>query len=210
MPVSAGRAGVGGRMRAAAILAMAAAASQPALAADEAAPVTPALVRAAASLPPQATSTASPFRFRRALAADSDPTFRVDDPASLLRSGYGGALVDLFPFEGGKFHLSGGSRLFGRAGRPRQIQPESLRFLPSLRSGGPRTPRRFSPTMLVGYGQVVDQGFAVGVDAGLVMGRIGLAPDRLGRLARRLDAGEGHGRRAGMNQLARVTALYRF
>ena len=140
----------------------------------------------------------------------SSPALRIDDPASRLRSGYGGSMVDLFPFEGGAFHISGGPRLFGRAGRPRAIEPENLRLLPTTR-GGPRLGRRFSPALLIGYGRTVDRGLALGVDAGLVMGQIMQTPDRLGRLnRRRLDAGPGGNRQSRDNALLRATALYRF
>lgn len=156
-----------------------------------------------------ASLTTSPYRLKPAVAP-VDPKFRLDDPRAIVRSGYGGSMVDLFPFEGGKFHVSGGGKLFGRPGRARNAAPESLRTLPAFH-GGPRTSRRFSPAMLVGYGRTVDQGLTFGVDAGLMMGRIGAMPDRFGRLnRRRLDTVDGKGRRSGLNQIGRVTALYRF
>ena len=145
------------------------------------------------------------------LADQSNPALRIDDPRSPLRSGFGGAMVDLFPIAGGKFHLSGGPRLFGRAGRRLLVQPESLRLLPAFR--GLRSVRRFSPALLVGYGRTVERGLAFGIDAGLVMGRIVQTPDRLGRLNRaRADAGlwRSGSRRERDNELVRMTALYRF
>ena len=154
-------------------------------------------------------TVANPYRLKPA-TAPIDPTFRLDDPRAMVRSSYGGSMVDLFPFEGGKFHLSGGGKLFGRPGRARNADPESLRYLPAYR-GGPRTGRKFSPAMLLGYGRTVDHGLTFGVDAGMVMGRIGAMPDRFGRLnRRRLDSVDGRGRRSGMNEIGRVTALYRF
>lgn len=154
-------------------------------------------------------ASASPYRIKPALAP-VDPTFRLGDPQARIQASYGGSMVDLFPFEGGKFHLSAGGRLFGRPGRARNADPESLRYLPAFRAG-PRMGRKFNPAMLVGYGRTVDQGLTFGIDAGMVMGRIGAMPDRFGRLnRRRLDSIDGRGRRTGMNQLARVTALYRF
>lgn len=145
------------------------------------------------------------------VAVPEHPTLRVDDPRSMLRTGFGGGVVDLFPFEGGKFHLSAGPRLFGRAGRPRAVTPENLLLLPAFR--GPRYARRFSPALLVGYGRTVDRGLSFGVDAGMIVGRIAAAPDRMGRLNRsRADAdlqrdGEG---RVRDNEVVRATALYRF
>lgn len=140
----------------------------------------------------------------------ANPALRIDDPRSRLRSGYGGSMVDLFPFEGGNFHLSGGPRLFGRAGRPRSVEPENLRLLPAFR-GGPRLARRISPALLAGYGRTVERGLALGVDAGMVMGRIMQAPDRSGRLNRgRLDTPAGRARPERDNMVARATALYRF
>lgn len=153
--------------------------------------------------------TTAPYRLA-VLPDHSSPALRIDDPASKLRSGYGGSMVDLFPFEGGAFHISGGARLFGRAGRPHAVEPENLRLLPTGR-GGPRLGRRFSPALLIGYGRAVDRGLALGVDAGLVMGQIMQTPDRLGRLnRRRLDATPGSGRQGRDNALLRATALYRF
>lgn len=139
-----------------------------------------------------------------------DPTLRIDDPRSRLRSGYGGSMVDLFPLAGGNLHLSGGPRLFGRAGRRRPTEPENLALLPAFRAG-PKLSRRFSPALLVGYGRPVDRGLSLGVDAGLVMGRIHQGPDRLGRLDRqRLEGAGGRSARDQANPLARMTALYRF
>lgn len=179
--------------------------------AAEPAPVVPVMtsvasVAAATPLRP----VASPYRLSIAAAPDL-PSMRLDDPQSLLRRGYGGSMVDLYPFEDDNLHVSGGGKLFGRAGLSRLAwgDPESLRHLPSLRAGALRG-RRASPAMLVGYGRTVEQGLAFGVDAGIVMGRVGAAPERYGRLNRqRLDTLYGS-RRSGVNQLARVTALYRF
>ncbi len=140
----------------------------------------------------------------------SNPALRIDDPRSPLRSGYGGSMVDLFPVAGGKFRFSAGPRLFGRAGRPRATEPESLQLLPTSRLG-PRPARRFTPALLAGYGRTVDQGLALGVDAGMVMGRIVATPDRMGRFNRqRLDRVVGRSRQEHANALARMTALYRF
>lgn len=165
----------------------------------------PATVR----LPDPGSRAAAAFRLRP-LVVPSNPTFRIDDPRSSLRSGYGGSMVDLFPFAGGNFHFSGGPRLFGRAGRPRLIEPENLRLLPSFR-GGPKLSRRLSPAMLVGYGHTVERGLTFGVDAGLVMGRVLQTPDRLGRLNRERADAESRGMRRGRdNEIARMTALYRF
>lgn len=160
---------------------------------------------------PPVTTVRPAAEFRLSSLPDvSSPALRIDDPRSPLRSGYGGSMVDLFPFEGGNFHLSGGPRLFGRAGRLRSVEPETLRLLPSFR-GGPRLSRRFSPALLVGYGRIVERGLALGVDAGMVMGRIMQTPDRIGRFNRgRLDAVVGSARQSRDNALVRATALYRF
>lgn len=164
----------------------------------------PATVR----LPVQPARVASELRLLR-VADQSNPALRINDPRSPLRSGYGGSMVDLFPVAGGKFHFSAGPRLFGRAGRPRTTEPESLQLLPARL--GPRLARRFSPALLAGYGRTVDEGLALGVDAGMVMGRIVATPDRIGRVNRqRLDQVVGRGRQERSNALARVTALYRF
>ena len=174
----------------------------------------PAIAIAGASGPVVRASRAPapPSDFRlKPVTVPVDPTLRVDDPRSMLRTGFGGAMVDLFPFEGGKFHVSGGGRLFNRPGQGRVVEGEQLRPLQPFRNGMLRGGRRFSPAMLVGYGHIVDRGLALGIDAGAVMGRLGATPDRFGRLnRRRLESLDGRGRRTSLNEIARVTALYRF
>lgn len=86
-------------------------------------------------------------------------------------------------------------------------------LLSAFRAAGMRATRRFSPVMLIGYGHSVERGLALGFDAGVVMGRIVQTPDRLGVLNRaRANAAvwRGQRERGTMNQLARMTALYRF
>lgn len=178
--------------------------AMPATAAPSSSPV--ADVRAPA--PP--SHAVSEYRLKPA-TAPADPTLRIDDPRSMLQTGFGGALTDLFPISGSKFHLSAGGRLFGRAGRPRAAELEPLRPLPPFRAGMLRGGRKFSPTMLVGYGRTVERGLAFGFDAGVVMGKLGATPDRFGHFnRRRLESLDGRGGRRPMNQIARVTALYRF
>ena len=159
---------------------------------------------------PAAPKPSGEFRLKR-MTAPTDPQLQVDAPQSIVRTGFGGSMMDLFPIAGEKLHISAGGRLFGRAGRPRASDPESMRYLPAFRGGFGRGGRRFSPAMLVGYGRTVDRGLALGVDAGVVMGKVGATPDRLGRLnRRRLESVDGRGRQTPMNEIARVTALYRF
>lgn len=158
---------------------------------------------------PAQPAPATAFRLKT-VVAPVDPTFRLNAPDSRLQSGYAG-MFDLFPFGGGAFRLSGGSRLWSRVGRFRTTEPESLRYLQSFRAGSLRASRKFRPALLMGYGRTVDQGLSLGVDAGIVKGKIGTSPDRLGRLNReRLEALGGRAMRGGMNQLVRMTALYRF
>lgn len=153
----------------------------------------------------------APVDYRIAVTPDEgDPALKVDDPRSMLRTGYGGALIDVFPWATGKFHLSAGGRLYRGNARVAAGAPESLRALPQFRAG-PRLSRRVSPTLLVGYGHAVEHGLALGVDAGVVMGKVVQTPDRVGRLNRaRIDAGLNGGQANRANGLARVTALYRF
>ena len=159
-------------------------------------------------LPAQPT-TASAFRLRT-VTVPVDRSFRLNAPDSVLHTGYAG-MFDLFPFEGGAFRISGGPRLFSSTGRWRSVQPESLQYLQPFRYGSLRASRKFRPALLVGYGRTVDQGVSLGVDAGIVNGKIGTTPDRLGRLNReRLDALGGRAMRQGLNELVRMTALYRF
>lgn len=169
-------------------------------------------VASAAEPAPAGVQAAAPVQrrgdFRLKRVTVSVPQLRVDAPQSPLRTGFGGSMVDLFPVTGAKLHVSAGGRLFGRAGRPRAIDPEATPVLPPFRSGAMRGGRRFSPAMLVGYGRTVDRGLAFGVDAGVVMGKLGVAPDRL--RVRRFNVTDGHGGRSPINEIARVTALYRF
>ncbi len=162
-------------------------------------------------LPSAQPHGANEFRLKP-IAAPPNPIFHVDDPRSKLATGFGGAMIDLFPIAGGKLHFSGGPRLFGRAGRPHLLDSEPLRYLPAFRMPGLRASRRMAPAMLVGYGRPVESGLSFGIDAGFVMGKITPMPDRIGRLNRARVATElDRGRPAmPMNQLMRVTALYRF
>lgn len=157
------------------------------------------------TLPPASQA----FRLHVAVAP-ANPNFRIDGPDSMLHSGYAG-MFDLFPFGGGAFRVSGGPRLWSRTGRFTTEQPESLRYLQPFRAGSLRASRKFRPALLVGYGHTVDQGLSLGVDAGLVKGKITTGPDRLGRLNRsRLEEMGGRALRSGMNPMMRMTALYRF
>lgn len=182
----------------------------PALA-DAAAPV-PIAAPAAATvrMPAAAPRTISEFRLKPAVTGDANGRTQADAAVRMVQSGYGG-ITNLFPVAGGNLHMSAGGRLFGRAGRPRTAgDPESMRYMPALRGGGLRGGRR-SPAMLVGYGRTVEHGLTFGVDAGMVMGRLGATPDRFGRLnRRRLESGDGRGRHMPTNEIARMTALYRF
>ncbi len=162
-------------------------------------------------LSPAKPHPAAEFRLKP-IAVPANPIFQVDDPRSMLATGYGGAMIDLFPIAGGKLHFSGGPRLFGRAGRPHLLDSEPLRYLPAFRMPGLRASRRMAPAMLVGYGRPVENGLSLGIDAGFVIGKITPMPDRIGRLnASRVAAELDRGQPAmPINQLMRVTALYRF
>ena len=158
---------------------------------------------------PVQPAPANAFRLKT-VTAPANPTFRLNGPDSMLRTGYAG-MFDLFPFQGGNFRLSGGSRLFSRTGRWRSVEPASLQHLQPFRAGSLRASRQFRPALLIGYGRTVDQGLSLGIDAGIVKGKIGATPDRMGRLNRqRLSEIGVRGMRPGMNELIRMTALYRF
>ena len=167
----------------------------------------------AVSLPTEQTHRGSEFRLPTVIAP-ADPTFKLDDPQSKLATGYGGSLINLFPFAGGKFHFSAGPRLFGAPGRPGLLAPESLQYLPAFRGSGMRMSRRMAPAMMIGYGKPLLQGFSLGVDGGVIDGKIVQGPDRVGHFNRsRVDAqlaGGGRGAPSAFNPLARLTALYRF
>ena len=158
---------------------------------------------------PTLPAPANAFRLRTVNVPVSR-TFRLGDAESRLQPGYAG-MFDLFPFEGGAFRLSAGGRLFSRTGRWRAVDTEPLTYLQPFRAGSLRASRKFRPALMVGYGRTVDQGFSLGIDAGIVKGRVGNSPDRLGRLNRsRLEEIGGHAMRPGWNQVTRMTALYRF
>ena len=170
----------------------------------------PATVKLPAPTPRSAT-----FRLPT-VVAPANRTLHVDDPQSMLATGFGNALVNLFPFAGGKFHVGAGPRLFGRPGRPHLGTPEQQLLLPAFRVPGMRMGRRMTPAMMFGFGKPVDDGLSFGVDAGIMKGKMTQGPDRVGRLNRtRIDGELQRGGRGGagggrMNQLMRLTALYRF
>lgn len=171
----------------------------------------PALASPAASVTlPTAAPNGAEFRLPT-VVAPADHRFRLDDPQSRLGTGFGNAVVNLFPFAGGSFHLGAGPRLFGRPGRPHLLTPESQLLLPGFRMPGMRQSRRLTPAFLVGFGKPVEQGLSLGIDAGFMKGKITQGPDRIGRLNRsRIDGALQRGRGPEMNELVRATALYRF
>lgn len=172
---------------------------------------TPALAAppATVSLPPAAPHTTE-FRLPT-VVAPANHQFRLDDPQSKLGTGFGNAMVNIFPFAGGSFHFGAGPRLFGRTGRAHLTTPASQLLLPGFRMPGMRSSRRMTPAMMVGFGKPLDDGLSFGIDAGFMKGRTVMGPDRVGRLNRsRIDGELRHGRGPEMNQLVRMTALYRF
>lgn len=135
------------------------------------------------------------------------PGTQVDDPGSRLRTGFGNAMVDLFPFGDGLFHLSAGTRLYGRARRPHLSDPDRDRLLSGPRWMGPRFQRKSIPVAMMGIGHTVEHGLAFGLDTGVVFGELLSAPYRFGQSQR---ARMGMARGSGINQLTRATMLFRF
>lgn len=128
----------------------------------------------------------------------------VDAPGSRLRTGFGGAMVALYPFGNSGIHVSAGGRLSSRGFRSRFGELDTARLLAGARGGG-RTSRRPNPAALVGIDHAFGHGLAIGIDGGATLGRLDSAPGRIARF--HMGRGGGEGR---LNQIARVTALYRF
>lgn len=172
----------------------------------------PAAARAADGAAPGGKRTAAPGDYRLHAALPATPrTPVVDGPEGRLRTGFGGSMVGLYPLRNSGFHLSAGGRLFGRPGAPRTGEPETDRLLAMPRGtglGGRGGRRRPSPAMLVGVDRTVGQGLALGIDGGAALGRLYSSPGRLGRL---LSGHRGGGGAPGrLNEIGRVTMLYRF
>jgi len=154
----------------------------------------------------------------RAIASDArlgpavpvlDHRLRLDDPAGQVRHGFGGTLVDLFPFESSRFHLSAGGRLFGRPRANRALDERGLLATPRAGGGGMRSGgRRFAPALLMGIGEAAGGGVELGVDAGVVMGPAMERGARMPRGARL--GGSDRGAPHGPNGIARMTVEYRF
>jgi hypothetical protein len=126
--------------------------------------------------------------------------------AASLRRGFGASMTNFYPFAATGFHLSAGTRSTPRALAGKLVEPDYAALLWSPRGSGIRSTRRFSPAMLVGFDRPVADGMTLGLDGGMVMGRMDNA--RLGP--------HGHGRggafehNAGTNPMARMTLGYVF
>ncbi|WP_174279731.1 hypothetical protein [Sphingomonas bacterium] len=162
------------------------------------------------TLPTAAATRAQDFRLPTVIAP-ANHRFRLDDPQSMLATGFGNTMVNLFPFAGGSFHFGAGPRLFGRTGRPHLTTPEAQLLLPAFRVPGMRMSRRMTPALMFGFGKPVEEGLSFGIDAGFMKGKMTQGPDRIGRINHaRIDGDLRRGRGPEMNQLLRMTALYRF
>lgn len=143
------------------------------------------------------------LRLRVLTVQSADPAVDVNNETSRLRKGFGGSMIDYFPFGGDGFHLSGGGRMISR---PASLFRDPLLYAP--RGGGFRSSRRLTPAVMMGYSRQVDRGLTMGVEAGMMMGHLDssyysiVRPSRLGRLS----SGDG----GATNQVARMTMAFRF
>ena len=126
--------------------------------------------------------------------------------SAALRRGFGASMTSFYPFAASGFHLSGGSRSTPRALAGKVVEPDYAALLWSPRGSGIRSTRRFSPAMLVGFDRPVADGVTLGLDGGMVMGRMDNA--RLGPHGHGLGGGFDHA--GGSNPMARMTLGYLF
>ena len=143
------------------------------------------------------------LRLRVLTVQSADPAVNIDNEASRLRKGFGGSMIDYFPFGIDGFHLSSGGRMTNRLSSPFHDQ---LRYAP--RGVGLRSSRRLTPAMTMGYSRRLEHGLTMGVEGGMAMGHLdsnyysALRPVRSYRL--------GEGGRSTNNPVARMTLAYNF
>ncbi len=155
-------------------------------------------------LSPTAVPVGTDLRLRVLSVQSADPAVDIDNQASRLRKGFGGSMIDYFPFGGEGFHLSTGGRMSTRLSSP--FRNSQLLYAP--RGFGIHGSRRLTPAMTMGYSKQVEHGLTMGVESGMLMGHLDSSyysvvhPSRLGRVS------ENGGGTA--NPVARLTAAYRF
>ncbi len=143
------------------------------------------------------------LRLRLLSVQSADPAVDVNNEASRLRKGFGGSMIDYFPFGSDGFHLSSGGRMMSRLSSPFHDQ---LLYAP--RGGGIRSSRRLTPAMMMGYSRQLQHGLTMGVEGGIVMGHLDnnyysvIRPARSNRL--------NEGGRSNENPVARMTVAYSF
>ena len=145
------------------------------------------------------------LRLRVLSVQSADPAVNIDNEASRLRKGFGGSMIDYFPFGIDGFHLSGGGRMTNRG--PSVFHDNLLLYAP--RQGGYRSSsRHLTPALTMGYSKQVEHGLTMGIEGGMVMGHLDSSyysvvhPSRFGRVS---NEGIGSG-----NAVARLTAAFRF
>ncbi len=152
---------------------------------------------------PTVVPVGTDLRLRVLTVQSADPAMNIDNEASRLRKGFGGSMIDYFPFGIDGFYLSSGGRMTSRLSSPFHDQ---LLYAP--RSGGLRSSRHLTPAMTMGYSRQVQHGLTMGVEGGMVMGHLdsnyysALRAPRSNRL--------GEGGRNTSNPVARMTVAYSF
>lgn len=118
--------------------------------------------------------------------------------AKRLRAAPGSGMVELLPFDRGRFHLLAGGRI---AGRMRGSDAERGRLIALPRGTGARLARRYAPMVTMGVQRTLIGRTSLGIDSGVALGRLDAPPLQ----ANRIDPAEGRA-----NAIGRVTLRYRF
>ena len=148
------------------------------------------------------------LRLRVLTVQSADPAVNVNDETSRLRKGFGGSMIDYFPFGADGFHISGGGRMVTRA-RPVPGDNPTAQLLYAPRQTGLRPSRRLTPAMTMGYSKQMEHGLTLGVEGGVLMGHLDSSYCSVARPSRsgRLNADDGGG---AVNQIGRVTVAMHF
>ena len=160
--------------------------------------------RAWTMMSPTIVPVGTDLRLRVLTVQSADPAVNIDNEASRLRKGFGGSMIDYFPFGIDGFHLSSGSRMNSRLISP--FHDNLLLYAP--RGGGLRSSRRLTPAMTMGYSRQLQHGLTMGVEGGMVMGHLDSAYYSALRAPRSNRLGDGGAHAS--NPVARMTVAYSF
>ena len=132
----------------------------------------------------------------------------VNDAGSRLRKGFGGSMIDYYPFAADGFFVAAGGRMTTRMTAPPKDGP-AARLLNAPRPSGYRSSRHLTPALTMGYSKQIDRGLTMGVEGGVLMGHFDssyysvVRPSARGRIGTVDDRGTA-------NQVARMTVAYHF